>query len=181
MRERFIVYETEDGPKRKELTAGVAQGLILSPDLWNAFYDEIFRFEMPEGCFLIEFADDVTTAVILTRDVDAAQMRLGQVMSWVRRRMLERELELALTKTEIVLLTKKRISRLFPVQVGEVSAGTKAAIIFPRGDSRYEAHLLGSDTIGGGQGGQSDSVSKPDDGQHWGHSSLREMFVAMYR
>ena len=42
--------------------------------------------------------------------------------------MSERGLELALTKLEIVLLTQKRIPPLFPVQVGEVTAGTKAAI-----------------------------------------------------
>ena len=127
LRDRFIVYKTEDGLKRKELTAGAAQGSILGPDLWNASYDGILRLEMPEGCFLIGYADDVA-AVISARDVDAAQMRLGQVMSRVRRWMSERGLELALTKTEIVLLTKKRIPRLFPVQVGEVTAGTKAAI-----------------------------------------------------
>ena len=42
--------------------------------------------------------------------------------------MFERGLELMLTKTEIVLLTKKRIPRLFPVKFSEVTAGTKAAI-----------------------------------------------------
>ena len=76
---------------------------------------------------MIGYADDVA-AVISARDVDAAQIRLGQVMSTVCRWMSESGLELALTKTEIVLLTKKRIPRLFPVKVGEVTAGTKAAI-----------------------------------------------------
>ena len=96
----------EDGLKRKELTAGAAQGSILGSDLWNASYDGILRLKMPEGCFLIGYADDVA-AVISARDVDAAQMLLCQVMSRVRRWMSERGLELALTKTEIVLLTKE--------------------------------------------------------------------------
>ena len=120
LRDRFIVYETEDGPKRYR-----RDGPGLDP--WNASYDGILRLRMSKGCFLIGYADDVAV-VISTRDVDAAQIRLGQVMSRVRRWMSERGLELALTKTEIVLLTKKRIPRLFPVQVGEVTAGTKAAI-----------------------------------------------------
>ena len=123
----FIVYKTEDGPKRKELTAGAAQGSMLGPNLWNASHDSILHLQMPEGCFLIRYADDVA-AVISARDVDAVQMRLGQVTSRVSRLMAERGLELALTKTEIVLLTKKRIPRLFPVEVGEITAGTKAAI-----------------------------------------------------
>ena len=108
LRDHFIVYETEDGPKRKELTAGAVQASILGPVLWNASYDGILRLEMLEGCFLTGYADDVA-AVISTRDVNAAQMRLGQVMSRVRRWMFERGLELALTKTEMLLFTKKRI------------------------------------------------------------------------
>ena len=126
-RDRFIVYETEDGPKRKELTAGVAQGSILGADLWNASYNGIIRLEMPEGSFFIGYADDVAAA-ISARDADAAHMRLGQIFSGVRRWMFECGLDLALTETEIVLMTKKRISRLFHVQVDEVTALTKAAI-----------------------------------------------------
>ena len=90
-------------------------------------YDGILCFEMPEGCFLIGYADDVAD-VISAWDVDVNQICLGQVMSSVRRWMLERGLELAITKIEIVLLTKKRIPRLFSIQVSEVTAGTKAAI-----------------------------------------------------
>ena len=67
-------------------------------------------------------------AVISARDVDAANMRLGKVLSRVRRWMSESGLERALAKTEIVLLTKKRVPRLFPVRVGDVTTGTKAAI-----------------------------------------------------
>ena len=45
--------------------------------------------------------------------------------------MSDRGLELAFAKTEIVLLTKKRIPRLLPVQIGDVIAGTKARIVVP--------------------------------------------------
>ena len=100
----------------------------------NRSYGGIFRLEMLEGCFLIGYADDVA-AVILASDVDAAKMRLGQAISRVRRWMSERRLELALAKTEIMLLTKKRIHRLFPVQGGDVTAGTKEAI-------RYQGVML---------------------------------------
>ena len=84
LKDRFIVYDTEDGPRRKELTAGADQGSILGPDIWNASYDRILRMEIPDGCFLIGYADDVA-ALIRARDVEAAQLRLGQVMCRVRR------------------------------------------------------------------------------------------------
>ena len=58
-------------PRRKEFTAGAAQGFILGPDIWNAYYDGILRMEMPDGCFLIGYADDVA-ALMTARDVEAA-------------------------------------------------------------------------------------------------------------
>ena len=125
LKDRFIVYDTEDGPRRKELTARAARGSILGPETWNASYDGIL--EMPDGCFLIGYEDDVA-ALISARDVEAAQLRLGQVMCRVCRWMLDNGLELAMAKTEIVLLTEKRIPRLCSVQVGDVMAHTKAAV-----------------------------------------------------
>ena len=82
---------------------------------------------MPDGCFLIGYADDVA-ALITARDVEAAQLRLGQVMYRVRHWILDHRLELAMAKTEVVLLTKNRIPHLFSVQVGHVTAHTKAAV-----------------------------------------------------
>ena len=87
--------------------------------------------EMPHCCFLIRYSDDVA-ALITARDVEAAQLRLGQVMCRVRRWMLDHGLELAMAKTEIVLITKKRILRLFSVRIGDVTAHTKAAVKYLR-------------------------------------------------
>lgn len=63
-----------------DVTAEAAQGWILLPDLWNVFCDYILCIKMPEGTFLIAYADD-TTAVVLARNVKVAQMRLNQVIA----------------------------------------------------------------------------------------------------
>ena len=34
-RDRTLVYDTDEGPKRKEPTSGAAQGSMLGPDVWN--------------------------------------------------------------------------------------------------------------------------------------------------
>ena len=48
--------------------------------------------EMPEGAFLVGYADDIAV-VIVVRDVDLAQLLLNQVMrrvcSWLENRGLE--------------------------------------------------------------------------------------------
>ena len=67
--------ETEDGPRRKELTAGAAQGSILGPDIWNASYDGILCMEMPDGCFLIGYADDVSGQLTRYQALRASQGR----------------------------------------------------------------------------------------------------------
>ena len=43
----------------KEVTAGIAQGSIPEPQLWNASYDGILRMDMPENIFLVGYADDL--------------------------------------------------------------------------------------------------------------------------
>ena len=60
--------------------------------------------EMPDGCFLIGYVDDVA-GIITARDVEAAHLRPGQVMCRVRHWMLDHGLELAMAKTVIVLFT----------------------------------------------------------------------------
>ena len=53
LKDRYLVYDTDDGPKKKELTSGAAQGSILGPDIWNISYDGILRMDMSGGTFLI--------------------------------------------------------------------------------------------------------------------------------
>ncbi|MBJ4722033.1 hypothetical protein JGF03_28795, partial [Salmonella enterica subsp. enterica serovar Anatum] len=127
LRNRSLLYETAEGIKRRELTSGAAQGSILGPDLWNISYDGILRMEMPEGCSLIGYADDVA-AIIVARSVELAQTRLDQVMRRVRTWMRDHGLELAEAKTEIVLLTKKRIPRVQSLEVGGLSVQTKTVV-----------------------------------------------------
>ena len=69
LRDRELRYDTADGPCSREITGGVAQGSILGPDLWNAFYDGILQMEMPDDTFLVAYADDVA-AVITARDAE---------------------------------------------------------------------------------------------------------------
>ena len=127
LKDRLLLYETDEGPKRRAVTAGVAQGSVLGPDLWNIFYDDILRIEMPEGCKLIGYADDLAVT-ILVRDLQKAQMRLNQVMRRVDHWLTQHELSLAPQKTEIVVLTRKRINTIVPIQVGGTEIETKKAV-----------------------------------------------------
>ena len=109
---RKLMYETENGIRQMQITAGVAQGSILGPELWNIMYDGILRMDMPNGAFLIGYADDIA-GVITARNTVEAQRTLNQVMLRTQAWMSNHGLKLAIEKTELLILTKKHI----PVEV----------------------------------------------------------------
>lgn len=117
LRDRRLTYETTNGRRQRRITAGVAQGSILGPDFWNILYDGLLRLDMPTDTRLVAYADDV--AVIITaRDTHLAQLKVNQVMRRVNEWMTDHGLQLALQKTELLLLTRKRIDTLVPMTVG---------------------------------------------------------------
>lgn len=116
LRDRILVYDTSEGERRREVTAGAAQGSILGPDIWNIVYDGILKINLPEETHLVAYADDLV-AVILARNAEQAQWKLNQVLRRVTGWMSDHGLELAANKTEIVMITRKRIPTIIPMQV----------------------------------------------------------------
>lgn len=127
LRDRKLLYETRDGEKVKNLTAGAAQGSILGPDLWNVNYNGLLKIEMPNDAHLVGYADDIA-AVIAARDTEALQRKLNQVMRRTQEWLEAHSLKLALEKTELVLLTRKHIRLEIPMLVGDISLTTKKAV-----------------------------------------------------
>ena len=54
------------------MSAGIAQGSVLGPDLWYVFYDGLLRVHLPEGVSLIGYVDDVALT-ITGRDMQVTQ------------------------------------------------------------------------------------------------------------
>ena len=125
--DRVLIYDITNGPAEKKITAGAAQGSILGPDLWNASYDGILRIEMPSGTCLVALADEIA-AVIEARKQEEAQLKLNQVMIRVNGWMENHGLKLAIKKTEILIMTIKRITTVVPVKVGTETINTKEAV-----------------------------------------------------
>lgn len=116
LKDRELVYNTSQGPRRKKITSGAAQGSILGPDLWNVSYDGILNIDMPDDCYLVGYADDIA-AVISARDTDMARRKLTQVMIRTQTWLDSHGLSLAAEKTELILLTRKHITLEVDMQV----------------------------------------------------------------
>ncbi|KAF0759768.1 Reverse transcriptase domain-containing protein [Aphis craccivora] len=105
--ERKIIVHAPDGSARHvNVSCGVPQGSVLGPDLWNALYDELLEIQLPPDVEIIAFADDV--ALLATASVpflleERLEQALGDVVEW----LTANGLELAIEKSEAVLLTNR--------------------------------------------------------------------------
>lgn len=104
LEDRVII--DEEGQSHK-VSAGVPQGSILGPHLWNLSYDEVLHLKVPEGVKVIAYADDLAVIVLAkTREMlqEKAEGALKRVLSWLK----DMELELAVQKTEAVVLSGQK-------------------------------------------------------------------------
>lgn len=107
-----------------DLTCGCPQGSVLSPTLWNIYYDPVLRLQLPENTKIIGYADDL---VIVTEGRSRVEIETttNKAMKSVIKWMEEAQLQVAPEKTEVVLLVSKRMCREITVKVGNVEVMSK--------------------------------------------------------
>lgn len=105
--DRSLLYEAAGKEVKKELTAGVPQGSVLGPTMWNILYDGLLREQMPEGVELIAYADDVAITARANENYKVERMledAAEKVIKWLE----DTGIELAIQKSETILFTRKR-------------------------------------------------------------------------
>ncbi|KMQ92649.1 reverse transcriptase [Lasius niger] len=114
---RTIEYALEGGRIGvKKMTAGVPQGSILGPLLWNIGYDYVLQTELDPGCRVICYADDtmvISTANNMEDLIDKANSMISKVIGRTR----ELGLKVSPSKTEVVLF----YGRTRPKEVAKVT------------------------------------------------------------
>lgn len=125
-RDRHLVYETSEGPVVRDVTAGVPQGSILGPTLWNIMYDGVLGVALPPGAEIVGYADDLVLlcpGVSLEACKDTAERAVEAVSSWMERHLLE----LAPEKTEMTVISTLRDTNV-TINVGGVEIRSSDSI-----------------------------------------------------
>lgn len=105
---RSFEYGNADGEvQQRAATAGVPQGSVLGPFLWNLAFDGVMRQGLPEGCRVVCFADDtlvLTTGETIEEAQHKARLVTAVTLSWIQRAGLQ----VAPKKTELVVFQKRK-------------------------------------------------------------------------
>lgn len=108
LKDRFIRYKNCEGQIcERRVMAGVPQGSVLGPVLWNIAFDSVLETRVCPDCRIIAYADD-TLLLVRARDNNTALARTNICVAAVVNKIEGLGLQVAASKTGAVLFRKSR-------------------------------------------------------------------------
>lgn len=124
---RQLTYHTDDGPKYYNISAGVPQGSVLGPLLWNLMYDGVLRLALPKGVKIVGFADDIAV-ITVAKNIPEVEQATNEAIRVIKKWLVSANLELADHKTEVVLITGRKVPETMTIQVGGEQIHSKESL-----------------------------------------------------
>jgi len=124
---RLLTYDTASGTRTYHVSAGVPQGSVMGPLLWNIVYDGVMRLTLPQGCQLTCYADDVALTVV-GKHLNAVENTCSVAVQVISNWLLTVGLELAANKTEAVLVSTRAVVEIAHIRVGAQIISSERAI-----------------------------------------------------
>ena len=127
LEDRVVLAETDEGTIEVNISAGVAQGSVKGPTMWNIMYDDLLRLKLPKGVTLVGYADDVA-AVVTGDTTEEIEVKTNETLAMVSDWMKDHWLKLAQEKSEAVLITKRRSFKLPELELDNYPIQFKGSI-----------------------------------------------------
>ena len=116
--DRKIVLQDEATERKRDISAGVPQGSVLGPTLWNVYYDKLLRVEMPADVTSVAYADDLVI-VAAGKDEEELMRVTNEALKRVHDWMETAGLKMAAAKTEAMMAVGRRKYGNIEFQVGQ--------------------------------------------------------------
>lgn len=113
---RILTYDDSGENKTRRLTAGVPQGSVLGPTLWNFLYDRLLRLPIPDGVEIVVYADDVAIVARVVKTFNVGELledAAEKIADWLE----DIGIQFALQKTELLLPTRKKTFNTLEVNI----------------------------------------------------------------
>ncbi|CAB0039996.1 unnamed protein product [Trichogramma brassicae] len=115
---RVLEYCTDGDAETYSATAVVSQGSVLGPILWNAMYNKILELRLSRTVSIVRFADDIALTIV-DKKLEDIKADSDDAIRLVRRAISELDLQTADQKTEVLLVTSRKLKESITLRAGD--------------------------------------------------------------